>query len=129
MCGTLAHGPRCARHPETSGANHAVHADPRWARLSRRVIERHVGEFGWVCPGDGPDHPAHPSRDLTGDHVVQLQEGGEAFPTGEGVRVLCRSRNSANGARLANERRAGRATPRIATPLDERAQVRARYLG
>ena len=128
VCGTLAHGTRCPRHPEKSGANHGVHADPRWARLSRRMIARHVGEFGWVCPGDGPEHPAHASRDLTLDHVVQLQEDGAPFDPAN-TRVLCRSRNSANGARLANEKRAGRAVPRVPVVLDERAQIRARYLG
>ena len=128
MCGTLAHGNRCARHPEKSGASHPVHVDPRWTRLSRRMIARHVGEFGWACPGDGPEHPAHPSRDLTLDHVVQLQEDGAPFDPAN-TRVLCRSRNSANGARMANERRAGRAVPRLPVVLDERAQIRARFLG
>ena len=109
VCGvtTSARDGRCRKHPRTSrqGANHSVHADPRWARLSRRLIARHVGEHGWVCPGDGPEHPAHPSRDLTLDHLVPLAEGGAAFDPAN-TRVLCRSRNSANGARLVNARRA-----------------------
>lgn len=92
------------------------------------MIVRHVGEFGWVCPGDGLEHPAHPSRDLTLDHVVQLQEDGAPFDPAN-TRVLCRSRNSANGARLSNERRAGRTMPRMPVVLSERAQIRARFLG
>jgi 5-methylcytosine-specific restriction endonuclease McrA len=131
VCGTLtSDGPRCDKHPRTSGkgANHAVHTDPRWTRLSQRMIARHVGQYGWICPGDGPEHPAHPTRDLTLDHVMQLQEGGAPFDPAN-TRVLCRSRNSATGARLANERRAGRVAPRMPVVLDERAQVRARFLG
>jgi 5-methylcytosine-specific restriction endonuclease McrA len=81
-----------------------VHADPRWTRLSKRTIARHVGQYGYVCPGDGADHPAHPTRDLTVDHVLALAAGGAAFDTAN-LRVLCRSLNSANGARLVNARR------------------------
>jgi 5-methylcytosine-specific restriction endonuclease McrA len=68
------------------------------------MIARHVGQHGYVCPGDGPEHPAHPTRDLTLDHVVALIEGGAPFDPAN-TRVLCRSRNSANGARLVNARR------------------------
>jgi hypothetical protein len=130
ICGVLSQDGRCSKHPRTSGigANHAIHTDPRWTALSQRMIARHVGQYGCVCPGDGPEHPAHPSRDLTLDHVVQLQEGGAAFDA-TNTRILCRSRNSTNGARLSNERRAGRMPLRIPAPLDERAQIRARFLG
>jgi hypothetical protein len=105
-----------------------VHVDPRWTRLSRRMIARHVGQYGWVCPGDGPDHPAHPTRDLTLDHVVAIVEGGAPFDSAN-TRVLCRSRNSELGARLANARRLGNVLPPVASVLDERAQIRARFLG
>ncbi len=116
-------------HPRRSqGVNSAAHSDPQWTRLSAHLIRAHVGQFGWVCLGDGPEHPAHPSHDLTTDHVLQLQEGGALLDRAN-TRVLCRSRNSANGARLANELRAGRVPPRIPVALDERAQIRARYLG
>ena len=33
--------------------------------LSKRMIARHVGQHGYVCPGDGPEHPAHATPDLT----------------------------------------------------------------
>lgn len=131
VCGvTTSRGSRCAKHPRLSGigANHHVHTDPRWTRLSRRMIARHVGQYGWVCPGDGPEHPSHPTRDLTLDHVTELQEGGAPFDPAN-TRVLCRSQNSANGARLANARRAGTMAPPVAPVLDERAQIRARFLG
>src|ERR1035437_2606849 len=111
---------RCSEHPRLSGigANHHIHADPRWTRLSQRVIDRHVGQYGWVCPGDGPEHPAHPSRDLTTDHVLALIEGGAPFDPAN-TRVLCRSRNSTNGARLANAR--GGVHPSVGAPVEDRA--------
>ncbi len=128
VCGRLSAGPRCSLHPRPRGKGSAVHSDPRWTRLSRRMIARHVGEFGWVCPGDGPEHPAHPSRDLTTDHRLALEEGGAPFdPTN--TRILCRSQNSANGARLINAKRAGRPLPILPVVLDERQQIRARFLG
>ena len=111
---------RCNEHPRLSGigANHHIHADPRWTRLSQRVIDRHVGQYGWVCPGDGPEHPAHPSRDLTTDHVLALSEGGAPFDPAN-TRVLCRSRNSTNGARLVNAR--GGVHPSVGAPVEDRA--------
>jgi hypothetical protein len=111
---------RCSEHPRLSGigANHHIHADPRWTRLSQRVIDRHVGQYGWVCPGDGPEHPAHPSRDLTTDHVLALIEGGAPFDPAN-TRVLCRSRNSTNGARLVNAR--GGVHPSVGAPVEDRA--------
>ena len=108
VCGVVTNRPgsRCTEHARQSGigANHHIHADPRWMRLSQRVIDRHVGQYGWVCPGDGPEHLAHPSHDLTADHVIPLAEGGAPFDP-RNVRVLCRSRNSELGARLVNARR------------------------
>ncbi len=92
------------------------------------MIARHVGQYGYVCPGDGPEHPAHPTRDLTLDHVVALIDGGAPFDPAN-TRVLCRSRNSANGARLVNARRADRGSPHeAAAVLDIRhlADLRAR---
>ena len=102
VCGvvTSGAGSRCSRHPRLSriGANHAVHTDPRWARLSRRVIARHVGQRGYVCPGYG--RPAHPSGDLTVDHVVPLAAGGAPLDIAN-CAVLCRSCNSTKGAYVA----------------------------
>jgi hypothetical protein len=61
------------------------------------MIARHVGQYGYVCPGDGPEHPAHPTRDLTLDHVRALIDGGAPFDIGY-CSVLCRSCNSTKGA-------------------------------
>ena len=85
------------------------------------MIARHVGQHGYVCPGDGVEHPAHPTRDLTLDHVTALIDGGAPFDPAN-TRVLCRSRNSANGARLVNARRADRGSPHEGLTL---AEVRA----
>ena len=131
VCGDLTSvGSRCALHPRTSGigANHAVHIDPRWTALSQRMIARHVGQHGWVCPGDGSEHATHPSRDLTLDHVLALEDGGAPFDAAN-TRVLCRSWNSTLGARLVNARRMGHVMRRSPLVLDERAQIRARFLG
>jgi hypothetical protein len=68
------------------------------------MIARHVGQYGWVCLGDGVEHPAHPSRDLTTDHVLALIDGGAPFDAAN-TRVLCKSWNSTLGARLVNARR------------------------
>jgi len=85
------------------------------------MIARHVGQHGNVCPGDGPEHPAHQTRDLTLDHVTALIDGGAPFDPAN-TRVLCRSRNSANGARLVNARRADRGSPHEgSTSLEVRA--------
>jgi 5-methylcytosine-specific restriction protein A len=99
VCGvvTSGAGSRCSKHPRLSGigANHRIHADPRWARLSKRVIARHVGQHGYVCPGYGRD--AHPASDLTIDHVVPLAAGGLPFDIAN-CAVLCGSCNSTKGA-------------------------------
>jgi len=83
-----------------------------WQRLSARMIAAHVGEYGWVCPGDGPEHRAHPSRSLTVDHIVTLSAGGPPFDR-TNLRVLCRSRSSELGARTGNalRRRLGWGSP------------------
>jgi len=92
------------------------------------MIARHVGQYGYVCPGDGAEHPAHPTRDLTLDHVTALIDGGAPFDPAN-TRVLCRSRNSANGARLVNARRADRGHPHAGSALPEvRASARASSL-
>jgi hypothetical protein len=82
------------------------------------MIARHVGQYGHQCPGDGPEHPAHPTRDLTLDHVLALIDGGAPFDPAN-TRVLCRSRNSANGARLVNARRLDRGYPHAGPALLE----------
>jgi hypothetical protein len=49
VCGVVTSraGSRCTEHARLSGigANHHVHADARWARLSKRMVARHVVEL------------------------------------------------------------------------------------
>lgn len=59
------------------------------------AIRHHVAIHGWTCPGDD-SHVSHPCTDLTAHHVDAVALGGN--PHGE-LAVLCRSRNSAIGAR------------------------------
>jgi hypothetical protein len=62
----------------------------------RRLVADHRATVGDWCPGLG-DHPAHPSADLTADHVVEVAAGGlESGP----LRVLCRSENSRRSAQV-----------------------------
>jgi 5-methylcytosine-specific restriction endonuclease McrA len=130
VCGRVSDGPRCHRHPKPRGSSSPIHSDPRWTRLSRRMIARHVGQFGWVCPGDGAEHPSHPVApgQLTTDHVIPLEQGGAPFDPAN-TRVMCKSWNSTLGARLVNAKRAGKLLPIVPPVLSERAQIRARFLG
>jgi hypothetical protein len=62
----------------------------------RRLVAEHRATIGDWCPGL-EDHPAHPSADLTADHVVEVAISGLA--TGP-LRVLCRQENSRRSARV-----------------------------
>ena len=130
VCGRLSSASRCSLHPKPRGVGSAVHSDPRWTRLSRRMIARHVGQYGWVCPGDGDEHPSHPVApgQLTTDHVLPIEQGGAPFDPAN-TRILCKSWNSHLGAMLVNAKRAGRPLSIVPVVLDARAQIRARYLG
>jgi 5-methylcytosine-specific restriction endonuclease McrA len=90
-CGALVEHPPCpdcklrTRKPDRS-----------WGERQRRkrTVAAWVRRNGWVCPGWG-ERDAHPSRDLTADHITPRAHGGEHGP----LRVLCRSCNSSRGAR------------------------------
>jgi hypothetical protein len=105
VCGVVTSGPgsRCAHHarPSNRSRHNVLYGTRAWQRLSARLIAAHVGDVGWLCPGDGPDHRAHPSRSLTVDHIAPLSAGGAPFDRGN-LRILCRSRNSELGARTGN---------------------------
>jgi len=49
--------------------------------MSKRVIARHVGQNGYVCPRYQRD--PHPARDLTVDHVVLGGEVATVFRADE----------------------------------------------
>jgi hypothetical protein len=105
VCGvvTSCPGSRCTVHARSSNRSrhNALYSTRAWQRLSVRVVAAHVGQYGWVCPGDGPDHLAHPTQSLTADHILTLSAGGAPLDPSN-LRVLCRSRNSELGARTGN---------------------------
>lgn len=72
----------------------AIRSSRAWRSLAASIIAAHAREVGWVCPGDGHRHPAHPSRDLVVDHVQPISRGGAPFDRAN-LRVLCRGRNLA----------------------------------
>lgn len=121
ICGLVTSGgSRCSEHPRLSNRSrhNTLYSTREWTRLSARLIRAHVGRFGWVCPGDGPEHPSHPTRDLTLDHKLTLSAGGAPLDPAN-LRVLCRSRNSELGARTGNALRGG---PDFAVVHEERGR-------
>lgn len=74
------------RDPELDSAGHR--------NLSATTIATWVQEHGWLCPGW--QRKAHPSKDLTLDHLTPRAAGGATAPANSGV--LCRSCNGRKGA-------------------------------
>jgi hypothetical protein len=72
--------------------------DHRERERRRRVVADHRAIVGDWCPG-WERKPAHPSADLTADHVREVARGGR--PDGALV-VRCRSCNAARSAHLAH---------------------------
>src|SRR5215203_6555287 len=79
----------------------------------RRVVADHRAIVGNWCPG-WERRPAHPSADLTADHVKEVAAGGR--PDGPLV-VRCRSCNAARSAHL-NRRILTRRTPNHPSPAE-----------
>jgi 5-methylcytosine-specific restriction enzyme A len=75
-----------------------LHNDTRERERRRRVVADHRAIVGDWCPG-WERRPAHPSADLTADHVREVARGGR--PDGRLV-VRCRSCNAARSAHLAH---------------------------
>jgi 5-methylcytosine-specific restriction protein A len=73
-----------------------LHNDARERERRRRVVADHRSMVGDWCPG-WRGRPAHPSVDLTADHVREVGAGGN--PAGPLV-VRCRSCNAARSAHL-----------------------------
>src|SRR5712664_2339529 len=61
-----------------------------WARLAKQLVAEHYNNIGAVCPGHGM--PAHPSHDLTVDHIMPKSAGGTNDRTN--LMVLCRGCNT-----------------------------------
>jgi 5-methylcytosine-specific restriction protein A len=93
-------GPRCAdcerpRARQTQQRKRAVR--PYTTAEKRRraaAVAEWVSTHGQWCPGW--QREAHPSSDLVADHIAAVAAGG---PESGPLRVLCRSCNSARGAR------------------------------
>lgn len=85
--------PRCPTceqaHQRTRNARR-THYQGDWPRLSRQAIAQHRAIHGDWCPGWR--RPPHPATDLTADHT-------QPRSLDAGLRVLCRSCNSARGNR------------------------------
>jgi 5-methylcytosine-specific restriction enzyme A len=103
-CGHSVRGkPRCrncqAKRERTKAAKRPdLYNDAKERERRRRVVADHRAIVGDWCPG-WERQPAHPSADLTADHVREVARGGR--PDGRLV-VRCRSCNSAKaGAILA----------------------------
>jgi 5-methylcytosine-specific restriction protein A len=74
-----------------------LHADAHERERRRRAVADHRAIVGDWCPG-WSGRPAHPSADLTADHVREVARGG---PPGGRLVVRCRSCNAARSAHLA----------------------------
>lgn len=107
-CGVLipASARRCPEHAEAyehaHDAQRRARGDARswtWAKFSRRTLRAWRLVNGPWCPGYGSEHDAHPSFDLTVDHIVPVSRGGAEYDPAN-TRVLCRSFNSSLGGRL-----------------------------
>ena len=88
ICGVpTTNGTRCVdcNRGFERGQRNPLYADRVWRKTSKAMIAEHVARFGWWCPGFGV--PAHPSRDLTTDHVIPGTERG-------GLQVFCRGCNT-----------------------------------
>jgi 5-methylcytosine-specific restriction enzyme A len=102
-CGKAVRGkPRCrdcnAGRDQVKRAKRPDLDDRHERERRRRLVADHRAEVGDWCPGL-EDHPAHPSADLTADHVVEVAIAGLA--TGP-LRVLCRQENGRRSARVLN---------------------------
>jgi 5-methylcytosine-specific restriction protein A len=91
-----------------------LHNDAAERRRRAAVVAYHRLIVGDWCPGWG-QRPAHPSADLTADHVREVAKGGR--PDGRLV-VRCRSCNSAKAAAIFARTMAG--SPQGTTPTTPR---------
>lgn len=102
-CGTLHTNPsRCdthqaqwdAAHERGRGSSTARGYGYGWRKLAAQVLAEHQRQWPGMCPGWR--RAAHPSQDLTVDHIVPKARGGR--DTRDNAQVLCRSCNSAKAA-------------------------------
>jgi len=88
---------RCPAHQRVVDQAKRQRRPHTYAEDQRRAaaVAAHVAVHGWWCPGWG-DRPAHPSMDLTADHIIPVGAGG---PEDGPLLVRCRPCNSARGAK------------------------------
>jgi hypothetical protein len=102
-CGRMVRGkPRCldcqrAKDKAKAAKRPDLHTDAKERERRRRVVADHRALLGDWCPG-WAGQPAHPSADLTADHVKEVAAGGRP---GDHLVVRCRSCNAARSAHLA----------------------------
>jgi hypothetical protein len=92
--------PRCeAMRERAKAARRPEYKTAAETRRRREAVAEHRARFGDWCPGfhERPGRPAHPSADLTADHVVEVSRGGSE---GGPLVVRCRSCNSARAAAI-----------------------------
>jgi 5-methylcytosine-specific restriction protein A len=102
-CGTSVRGhPRCrdcqTKRDQAKAARRPDLKRAAQTRRRREAVADHRATIGDWCPG-WERHGAHPSADLTADHVTEVAAGG---PEDGPLVVRCRS---CNAARSANVRR------------------------
>lgn len=91
-CGTpTLNGSRCVacNRGFRQAVRNPAYATRKWMARSTRELAEHRARYGNWCPGYG--RPAHPSADLTLDHIVPLALGG---PPDGATQVLCRGCNT-----------------------------------
>lgn len=107
-CGTLhRNASRCdscqaardAAHEQRRGSATARGYGSAWQRTRAAVLAEHQRAWPGLCPGW--QRPAHPSDDLTVDHVIPKALGGT--DARENLQVLCRPCNSAKASALAED--------------------------
>ena len=85
-------GSRCAQHRRST--THRQTSDQRgYTRQWHNLAKQMIAEQPWCTWLDDPRcRWSGDVRDLTGDHIVPLSEGGESVR--ENVRILCRACNT-----------------------------------
>jgi 5-methylcytosine-specific restriction enzyme A len=119
-CGRLGRWTRCPacqrkRDQAKAARRPDLHTDAHERERRRRAVADHRAIVGDWCPG-WAGRPAHPSADLTADHVREVRLGGQH----SGLLVVrCRSCNSAKAnaaiaaaVRALSPKSAGQTTPR-----------------
>jgi 5-methylcytosine-specific restriction protein A len=91
-----------------------LYSDAAERRRRAMAVSDWRAMMGDFCPG-WAGQPAHPSADLTADHVKEVRRGGD--PGGKLV-VRCRSCNAARSAHLAHRALAKLAGQSVPTRVD-----------